>query len=460
MTSVLPDGQTVKVSVLFVKSKEFGDKECIKIYNLLFRRIMASLQMVQSHRNYFLPKESKLIPQHKLEIWPGFVTSVNSYKENGLMLQCDVSSRVLRTETVADISQTIYLKCKATNTLGKFRDMLVKEIVGQVVITRYNNKSYRIDDIDFDKSPKDTFTNYDGRRIKYSDYYGTQYNIDIRDENQPLLIHIPKESKDAERRRTLDKIALIPELCYLTGLSDDMRSDYKVMREVGSITRVAPEARKQNLIKLIRNIKNNPEAEAHLTNWGLNLADEPIEIEGRVLNKDKLFFGNRNEVATSANFTREASTYAMLTTIPLKNWVIICEKFQIERVVSNFIQNLISHGGRLGMSIEAPRVVGIPSSRINDYVRALQQNINKDTQLATLIVTGQKGDLYSAIKKTCVRDNPVASQVIQTKTISNERSQKSIVSKIALQINCKIGGELWGTVSPYVSIFLFILFYL
>ena len=37
----------------------------------------------------------------RLEVWPGYVTAVNEF-EDGLMLCCDVSFRVLRTSTVLD----------------------------------------------------------------------------------------------------------------------------------------------------------------------------------------------------------------------------------------------------------------------------------------------------------------------------------------------------------------------
>ena len=53
---------------------------------------------------------------------------------------------------------------------------------------RYNNKSYMIDDIDFTSSPKSSFESK-GEPITYIDYYKRQYNIDIKDLNQPLLVN-------------------------------------------------------------------------------------------------------------------------------------------------------------------------------------------------------------------------------------------------------------------------------
>ena len=39
-------------------------------------------------------------------------------------------------------------------------------------------------------------------------------------------------------------------------------------------------------------------------------------------------------------------------------------------------------------------------------------------------------------------------QVIVQKTISNDKKLVSVVQKIALQINAKLGGELWGCQTP------------
>ena len=79
------------------------------------------------------------------------------------------------------------------------------------VVTRYNQKTYRIDRVDFAQSPITTFDK-NGTATSYADYYKTRYNEEIKDQNQPLLIN-----KD---RRTGNEVALIPELCQLTGLTD------------------------------------------------------------------------------------------------------------------------------------------------------------------------------------------------------------------------------------------------
>merc|ERR1719510_1397505 len=43
---------------------------------------------------------------------------------------------------------------------------------------------------------------------------------------------------------------------------------------------------------------------------------------------------------------------------------------------------------------------------------------------------------------------PVPSQVVCLKTISNEKRLQAVAQKVVLQINCKLGGELWACQTP------------
>jgi len=44
-------------------------------------------------------------------------------------------------------------------------------VIGSIVLTRYNNKTYRIDDIDEESSTRSTFLKKDGSKISFIDYY-------------------------------------------------------------------------------------------------------------------------------------------------------------------------------------------------------------------------------------------------------------------------------------------------
>ena len=73
-----------------------------------------------------------------------------------------------------------------------FHKAVEKCLLGSIVITRYNNKTYRIDEIDWTKTPSDEFEGRDGVKTSYQKYYAERYNKSIRDPKQPLIISMPK----------------------------------------------------------------------------------------------------------------------------------------------------------------------------------------------------------------------------------------------------------------------------
>lgn len=109
------------------------------------------------------------------------------------------------------------------------------------MITKYNDKTYRIDDINFHKTPLSTFKYGFGdtqREMTYADYYQEQHKTTIYDMNQPLLASNPK--KKEFHRGSKNTVYLIPELCLMTGLNDEHRRDFNLMRELASKTKQQP----------------------------------------------------------------------------------------------------------------------------------------------------------------------------------------------------------------------------
>ena len=64
-----------------------------------------------------------------------------------------------------------------------------------VTIYRYNNKTYRIDDINWEMNPKSKFKGRDGSEQIFVEYYAKVYEKKITDMDQPLLVSRPKKSQ-------------------------------------------------------------------------------------------------------------------------------------------------------------------------------------------------------------------------------------------------------------------------
>lgn len=84
-----------------------------------------------------------------------------------------------------------------------------------MVLTDYNNHTYRIEDVDFDTNPSSTFPMKNGEQVSYRDYYWTKYKIKITNATQPMLV-----TRTRQKQRNADQgdlVYLVPELCYATG---------------------------------------------------------------------------------------------------------------------------------------------------------------------------------------------------------------------------------------------------
>nr|XP_022317079.1 piwi-like protein 1 [Crassostrea virginica] len=435
----------VDVTITIRLTKVITPEQCVPLYNIIFRRIMNILEMVQVGRYYYNPKTPSAVPQHRLEVWPGYITSVCE-NEDGLMMLVDASHRVLRTETVLQLMKTIVQK----NPNG-FQDECTRSLVGTIVLTRYNNKTYRIDDILWAKTPQHTFKTSSGSELSFVDYYSNAYHKEITDLEQPLLLHRPKKKQlpGGKVPEKSEAICLIPEFCYLTGLTDELRQDFRVMKELAFHTRVTPQQRVATMRKFINAVNGNPEAKKELDNWGLSFADNTIDIDGRVAQQEKIIFGNNYTcmAGPQADWSRDATRNKVLTAVDLKNWTVIFVKRDAGKA-SEFINSMQQCCRQMGIQCNKPTCCELHDDRVDTLSRSLRDNINPSVQCMVVICPTSRDDKYNAIKKICCVEMPVPSQVIIAKTIAKPDKLRSVTQKIALQINCKLGGELWGLDIP------------
>lgn len=83
---------------------------------------------------------------------------------------------------------SLFFRVEMSKKGGYFHQTAQDVLIGLSVLTRYNNKMYRIDEILFDKNPQSIF-DCQGEPVSYVDYYKRQYNIEIKDKGQPMLLN-------------------------------------------------------------------------------------------------------------------------------------------------------------------------------------------------------------------------------------------------------------------------------
>ena len=112
----------------------------------------------------------------------------------------------------------------------------------------------RVDDILMDLHPDASFDKADGTKITYVRYFQEAYRLQIQDRGQPMLLHRAKPREQRARRQEGHKeeetqdVHLVPELCYLTGMSDEMKADFRVMKDIAVHTRITPGVREKRML--------------------------------------------------------------------------------------------------------------------------------------------------------------------------------------------------------------------
>ena len=103
--------------------------------------------------------------------------------------------------------------------------------------------------------------------MSYKEYYKTRYNEEVKEPNQPLLIH-----KD---RRTGAEVALVPELCQVTGLTDSMRADFRLMKDLAEIVHTNADRKVAECRNLLEVFNTNPKCQEKQKLWHLKFKENP-----------------------------------------------------------------------------------------------------------------------------------------------------------------------------------------
>ena len=85
------------------------------------------------------------------------------------------------------------------------------------------------------------------------------------------------------------------------------------------------------------------------------------------------------------------------------------------------------------------------------FASAIKESIERtNPQIIVCIVPNTNKDVYDSIKRVCCIEFGVPSQVVTSNIINtnNMMKTKSVITKVAIQINCKLGGEIWGVHLP------------
>ncbi|OQV22304.1 Piwi-like protein 1 [Hypsibius exemplaris] len=449
------------------------------VLNSAFAKILVKRgypeSMVQVRDGFYMQKGYKEISglaglSYKLNVWPGLKPLLMKY-DGGLLMNLDLCNLFFRSGTVLD----------AIKAVGNSRDVgteahcraATEVLKGMVIITPYNQHcAYRIREVtpdlagfehSFTRKTTDK-TTYESlqQQLSVKDYLCKVYNMVIQHPTQPLIYCEKLDADTLERPRQkrktenddpkLDWSLLVPEHCWLTGVTDDLKRNFKNWNAILESAKKEPTERAALLRTFAVNLEKNVEARRILTNWAMKLGVDLEDVMGRelplvqLLQSQKPVPYERKDV----DWTKNLRGGRLDEPKVVKSFTLVYAAQQEQQAKA--LYELLNKVGRpMGMDFEFPQIVPVASNDLKAFADAIRV-AKKGSDIVMCLLPDDKKERYDAIKLETTRPgNGVPSQCILFKNATNVKSAMSIVTKVALQMNAKMGGALWHIKNPAIK---------
>ncbi|EGC34059.1 hypothetical protein DICPUDRAFT_153799 [Dictyostelium purpureum] len=389
------------VNILIKYTSEFDhtSKVATQFFNIFTKILFRQMNFSLMGRNYYTPLNKKTIEKYQLEIWKGYSSAI-SHTEAGVMLRVDTSSKVVRKKTALEtIKGMNYRKsqCEA-------------ELTSSIVVTLYNNKTYRISGIDWNAKVTDKMEG----NTTFLQYYQKNYPKSvITDFNQPLL------KSEVKMRGQKQQIYLVPELAHLTGISDEMRKDFHIMKDIAEESNMDPPMRHSILDSFVKSLNTNPKNEKQIKDW--SVAYQPsLTVNGVILDPPKSIPNN--------------------TSVKGLKWCFIIDKRDFERNGQN-LHTFIQLSGFPNPTVVHPDMPrNFRDVRSNLYTDIMEKYVEQGYRFFLIIIPQNNPEVYKGIKVKSFTEYKVLTQCIFLRTFEKGRP---VALKLKNQVFAKLGIAPW-----------------
>ena len=420
---------------------------------------MANNHMVRfDNRSFFDYKNSTPLGNTGSKIWSGYSTAV-TITESGLYLRVNDKNKLITGKTVYDKIQEFGRKFSNLRSEESIRE-ISDYFRGKTVIAGYGSfRAYRIGEISFDRDIKNTEFEIEKEgkkeKITIKDYYKQQYKIDIKHEDQPLLIEeIPRNRKNDETKVIR---YLIPELCFITGIDElnerdraeiIAKSKFQPSQKVQKIQQgfnYLMNKEKKRVKKKEKDIELRSPNEIRME-WGINIGDNFVEVEAQCLPIPQLEFGSGKETPLLKNGRfRQQKNYSKIS-FDQHNCMLITFD-NLVNLAKNDCQQIQIAGRNLGVNFSLPKLEKLYTSHEDSLINDLRKiNYNDGKKVAIVVLDRKTKHLYPTIKDYLYTQGGLTSQFMlhdENPKGGRKKQNLSYYSAVLNQMVVKVKGELF-----------------
>ena len=197
-----------------------------------------------------------------------------------------------------------------------------EELTGRSVMTLYNNRVYKIDEVDFSKSPRSKFfcdMHNKNKEMTFGDYIFENYKIRVTSQDQPMLKH--------HNIRTNQDIYLISEFWVLTGITEQQKGyNFKAIKNDMFANAETKSSQSKMFFETLKSKASNYKEMTQ--KWKIDIDEEPTKVKAYQCNFGTIT-GNAKKTYRLSEMQRDFSREfnGPFKGTKINSWAILYGKF-------------------------------------------------------------------------------------------------------------------------------------
>ena len=437
------------------------------IENIIRNIIMSNPKIIkfQDRTIFEIDPDNIIKTNNQQYFYNGFITSVN-ITESGLYMLVNNVNKLITGKTV--LKKMIEIRSKLREQHYSEKDICdeIKEYFKyhKTVLTIYGSmRSYRIQDIKFDQNPCNTDISYKDKNglkttIHLKNYYKIQYNIDIKDKNQPLILAENNSQKNQTSNDKNYNIYLVPELVYITGLEEENKNERHKNTLPNKIKNPNEKMKKiRGIFNLMnsensKEIKNKKGDKINLKSpkelseeWGINLGSN-LTFQGTIFPQPKLIFNGKDVFPENGRY--RAGNPFRSQMISNSNIFFVYDKRETNvehrKLFIEIMKIFREKKFEFSNDFHPNKVKEYPIENTNNWEEIKKSLLTIDSsenKFGIIFCSQRLEKMYKELKNFFNKQLQIATQHVITKKLLDGKRGRTMMYNLVDQINAKSGGE-------------------
>lgn len=407
-----------------------------------------------------------------LEVHRGYQLSIENVIRNLFMLKTDIVHHLVSQQSCDMIFNRAYKAAGERFARDEeraeeaYRRMVEAELVGCIVLTRYNPRlRYRVDRIDWYMTADSTFEDDKDQTVSFRDYVKHKWKFDSKFWFNGLIVSKQKfRTKDGNKKE--HDIFLIPDACHRTGLTGKMKDDFRLKKRVSEATTVAPRDRTGITDRVVASLNaagarqqrgGRAESKDNTFRVPMSFECKAERVTAKVLPSPMLRVMSQGAAkkitANSKGFSRdvEESCFVTRMTTRVKSWAIVYPQERgMDEGAHNLFTRIEAGWRRYGTALPRPQMVPVDvqnRDRALPNWKAALDHVMKGAPQMVVVVLPRNGDSYYHLTSERGTFHGIVTQCMKSQQLGSKRFGQ-VVTGMVRQMKAKNCSNPWLVEMP------------